>query len=181
MPTTTQSFSPSLHQNHLTTRPSPPIPTTSSPMPTSTLHQLALHLHSKGHSPNRNRRQNRHLPPHTRISSLLHNRRTSSPRSRTSRSSRIRRCRHKPRSNKTRRLRQLAVNRRLRLNPRRKRHYRRQADGFVGGVIARLRVRGSRVEDFVDDVQDAVFDQDVCVDDAGGVDEDRAVGADGDV
>lgn len=30
-------------------------------------------------------------------------------------------------------------------------------------------------------MQDAVFDQDVCVDDAGGVDEDRAVGADGDV
>lgn len=161
---------------------SPPMPTMSSPTPTLTLCQLTLHLHSKSHSANSNRSQNRHLHARSSISSLLHNRRTSSTiRSNTSRSSSGSRLRsHQARSNKTRSLRQLAVNRRLGLNPRSKRHNRQKADGVVGGVVAGLGIRGGGVEDLVDDVQDAVLEQDIRVDDAGGVDEDGAVSGDGD-
>jgi hypothetical protein len=156
-------------------------------VPITPFHFLTLHshAHSKSHCAHSNSSQNRHLPPQPSISSLLNNRSSGRssirPNTRTSRSSRIRHSRHQPRSNKTRSLRQLAVNRRLGLNPGCKRHIRRQTDGFVGVVIAGHGVGAGGVEDFVDDVQDAVFDQDVGVDDAGGIDEDCAVGGDGDI
>jgi hypothetical protein len=144
---------------------------------------IPSHPHSKSHRTNNNSSQNRHLPPHPSISSLLHNPSTSSirPGTRTRRRSSIWQPSHQTRRNETRSLRQLAVDRRLRLNARRERNTRWETDGFVGGVVTRRVIRRSRVKDFVDDVQDAVFDQNVGVDDTGGVDEDCAVGRDGDV
>lgn len=139
----------------------------------------SLHVHSKSNSTHSHSRQSRHLTQSS-INSLLHRPPSRSLRGSTSRSSRIRARRHQPSSNKTRSLRQLAVNRRLRLHAIGERHSRRQADSLIGGVISRPSVGSRRVEDLVNNVQHAVFDENVGVDDACGIDEDRAVGADGD-
>jgi hypothetical protein len=129
------------------------------------------HVNSKTHSPNNRNRQSRQLPPNTSITSLLHRpiarSRSRRPISPSHRRAQRRSPSNQIRGNETRRLRQLAVNRSLRFDARSERHYRAQSHRSFSLLSARLGIHFRRVEDCVDDVQHAVRDQDVRVDDAG--------------
>ena len=157
----------------------PALPTTISVL-TSTL----SHVNSKSHSTNNSSGQSRHLPPDTSIVSLLHRPIARSRSGRTiARGGRARRSRpsHQTHRHKAISLRQLAVNRSLRFDSGGERHDRAQGGRrlFIF-ASAGLCIRLGRVEHCVDDVQHAVRDQDVGVDDAGVVDEHGALLVDGD-
>jgi hypothetical protein len=137
-------------------------------------------VNGKGHSPHSHRSQSRQLA-HASVSSLLNDSSAGGLRARSGRSSRVGPRSHQSSSDKARSLRKLAVDRSLRLDTRSEWHGRRQTNRVVGRVVAGLGVGLRWVEDFVDDVQDAVLDQDVGVDDARGVDKDAAFGVDDDV
>ena len=141
-------------------------------------------MNSKSHSANNSRSQSRQFPPDTSIISLLdrsigrsRSRSVIARAGRAGRSSSHQSSRHKAGS-----LRQLAVNRSLGFDAGSERHDRAQSCRSLVIVVAsaRLGIRLSRVENRVDDVEDAVRDQDVGVDDAGVVDEYRAFLVDGD-
>ena len=155
-----------------------------SPRPCFCLISTSLHVNSKSHSANNSRSQSRQFPPDTSIISLLdrsigrsRSRSVIARAGRAGRSSSHQSSRHKAGS-----LRQLAVNRSLGFDAGSERHDRAQSCRSLVIVVAsaRLGIRLSRVENRVDDVEDAVRDQDVGVDDAGVVDEHGALLVDGD-